>query len=145
MATIRDILAAKGSQVLWVHPETSVHAAAALMNEHMVGSLLVMSGGQVVGIVTERDILVRVVVPGVDSARTAVEDIMTTEVICCRPHTSLEEAQGAMKNRRIRHMPVLDEERRLYGIVSIGDLNAYQAHDREVTIHILEEYISGRV
>ncbi len=144
MATIRDILAAKGPQVLWVDLETSVHDAASLMNEHKVGSLLVLSGGQVVGIVTERDILVRVVVPGGDPARTAVADIMTTEVICCRPHTRLEEAQGAMKNRRIRHMPVLDEGRRLCGIVSIGDLNAYEAHDREVTIHFMEAYISGR-
>jgi CBS domain-containing protein len=79
MATIRDLLAAKDQEVLWVDPETSVHEAALLMNEHKVGSLLVMSGGQVVGIVTERDILVRVVVPGADPARTAVEDIMTTE------------------------------------------------------------------
>jgi CBS domain-containing protein len=144
MATIRDILAAKDPEVLWVGSGTSVHDAALLMNEYKVGSLLVMSGKQVVGIVTERDILVRIVVPGADPSRTAVGDIMTTEVICCRPHTSLDEARGVMKNRRIRHMPVLDEAQRLCGIVSIGDLNAYEAHDREVTIHILEEYIFGR-
>jgi CBS domain-containing protein len=114
------------------------------MNEHKVGSLLVVSGEQVIGMVTERDILVRVVVPGVDAARTTVEDIMITEVICCRPHTTLEEAREIMKNCRIRHLPVLDEERRLYAIVSLGDLNAYEAHDREVTIHFLEDYISGR-
>jgi CBS domain-containing protein len=144
MVTIRDILATKGAQVLMVNPETSVHDAATLMNEHKVGSLLVMSGERVVGMVTQRDILVRVVVPGVDAARTTVETIMTSEVICCRLHTTLEEAREIMKNCRIRHLPVLDEGRRLYGIVSLGDLNAYEAHDREVTIHFLEDYISRR-
>ena len=56
-----------------------------------------------------------------------------------------EEARGAMKNRRIRHLPVLDGDEQLLGLVSIGDLNAYLAHDQEVTIHILHEYIQGRV
>jgi CBS domain-containing protein len=144
MATLRDFLAAKGPQaLLWIQPEATVHDAAELMDRHRVGSLLVLSDAQVVGIVTERDILVRVVVPGLDPHRTAVRDIATTEVICCRLHTGLEEARGIRKTCRIRHLPVLDEQQRLHGIVSIGDLNAYEAHDREVTIHVLEEYISG--
>jgi CBS domain-containing protein len=144
MAAVRDILAVKGSQVLTVGPEATVLEAAVLMNEHKVGSLLVMSGGQVIGIISERDILTRVVVPRLDPGETAVLDVMTTEVACCQPHTTVEEARGVLKNRRIRHLPVMDEDMCLCGMISIGDLNAYEAHDHEVTIHVLQEYIYGR-
>jgi CBS domain-containing protein len=145
MATVRDILAVKGSHVLSIGPEATVLDAAMLMNEHKVGSLLVMSGGQLIGIITERDILTRVVVTRRDPGETTVLDVMTTEVVCCQPHTKLDEARGVLKNRRIRHLPVVDDERRLHGLISIGDLNAHDAHDHELTIHILEEYIHGRV
>jgi len=145
MATVRDILAVKGSHVLSIGPEATVLDAALLMNEHKVGSLLVMSGGQLIGIITERDILHRVVVPRRDPGVTPVLDVMTTEVICCQPHTELDEARGVLKNRRIRHLPVVDEAKRLCGLISIGDLNAHEAHDYEYTIHVLHEYIYGRV
>jgi CBS-domain-containing membrane protein len=69
---------------------------------------------------------------------------MTTEMVCCQPHTPLEEARGVMKNRRIRHLPVLDEAMQLCGLISIGDLNAWETHDHELTIHVLQEYIYGR-
>jgi CBS domain-containing protein len=144
MATVRDILAVKGSHVLSIGPEASVLDAALVMNEHKVGSLVVMSGGNVIGIITERDILQRVVVPRLDSGHTLVQEVMTTELVCCQPHTPLEEARGVLKNRRIRHLPVVDEDRRLLGMISIGDLNAHEAHDHEVTIHVLQEYIYGR-
>src|SRR6201987_3362975 len=145
MATVRDLLAIKGSHVLAIGPEATVLDAALLMNEHKVGSLLVMSGGQLIGIITERDILNRIVVPRRDPGVTPVLDVMTTEVICCQPHTRLEEARGVLKNRRIRHLPVVDESKRLCGLISIGDLNAHETHAREHTIHILQEYIYGRV
>ena len=145
MATVRDILAVKGAHVLSIGPEASVLDAALLMNEHKVGSLLVMSGGQLLGILTERDILQRVVVSRRDPAETTVQDVMTTELVCCQPHTELEEARGVLKNRRIRHLPVVDDARRLCGLISIGDLNAHEAHDHEWTIHVLHEYIYGRV
>jgi CBS domain-containing protein len=145
MATVRDILRIKGSHVLSIGPEASVLDAALLMNEHKIGSLLVMSGGQLIGIITERDILHRVVVTRRDPGVTPVLDVMTTEVICCQPHTPLEEARGVLKNRRIRHLPVVDEGTQLCGLISIGDLNAHEAHDHEQTIHVLHEYIYGRV
>jgi CBS domain-containing protein len=144
MPTVRDILAVKGTQVMSIGPEATALDAAMLMNDHKIGSLVVMSAGQLIGIISERDILQRVVVPRLDSGHTLVRDVMTMEVICCQPHTTLDEARGVLKNRRIRHLPVLDEGR-LCGMVSIGDLNAYQAHDHEVTIHVLQEYIYGRV
>jgi len=145
MATVKDILRIKGSHVLSIGPEASVLDAALLMNEHKIGSLLVMSGGQLIGIITERDILHRVVVTRRDPGVTQVLDVMTTEVICCQPHTALEEARGVLKNPRIRHLPVVDESKQLCGLISIGDLNAHEAHDHEYTIHVLHEYIYGRV
>ncbi|HXG12672.1 MAG TPA: CBS domain-containing protein [Gemmataceae bacterium] len=145
MATVRDILTTKGSQVYAIDPEATVLEAAETMNRHKIGSLVVMTGGYVVGIITERDILQRVVVTRLDPAHTPVREVMTTEVVCCQPHTPLEEARGVLKNRRIRHLPVVDESKRLCGLISIGDLNAYDAHDHELTIHVMEEYIYGRV
>lgn len=145
MATVKDLLAVKGTHVLSIGPEATVLDAALLMNDHKVGSLLVMSGAQLLGIITERDILQRVVVSRRDPAQTAVHEVMTAELVCCQPHTSLEEARGVLKNRRIRHLPVVDDDRRLCGLVSIGDLNAHETHDHEWTIHVLHEYIYGRV
>jgi CBS domain-containing protein len=143
MATIRDILRTKGPNVLSIEPQATVLDAAMLMNQHKIGSLLVLSDGELIGIITERDILQRVVVLRLDPGETSVERVMTTELVCCQPHTPLDEARGVMKNRRIRHLPVLDEQRQLCGLISIGDLNAWCAHDQEVTIHVMEEYIHG--
>lgn len=145
MATVRDILRAKDHRIHSTGPEASVLDAALVMNAHKIGSLLVLSSGQLLGIITERDILQRVVVPRLDPGQTSVADVMTTELVCCQPHTRLDEARGVMKNRRIRHLPVLNEDKQLCGLVSIGDLNAWDTHDHEVTIHVLEEYIHGRV
>ena len=105
----------------------------------------VMDGGRVCGIFTERDILRRLVVARRDPSQTAVRDVMTAEVVCCKPHTTIDEARGVMKNRRLRHLPVLDGGGLLCGMVSIGDLNAYETNDKEMTIHFLQEYISGHV
>jgi CBS domain-containing protein len=144
MPSVKDILAVKGSRVLSIGPEATALDAAVMMNEHRVGSLVVMVGRQLIGILSERDILTRVVVPRLDPGHALVRDVMTKEVVCCRLHTDLDEARGVLKNRRIRHLPVVDDEQQLLGLISIGDLNAYDAHDHEVTIHVLQEYISGR-
>src|SRR5580700_1388192 len=141
MATVKDILAVKGSQVLSIGPSASVLLAAHLMNEHRVGSVVVLDQGRVAGIFTERDVLRRVVGEQRDPAKTSVAEVMTSEVVCCTPQTALEELRGAMKNRRIRHLPVVDQEGRLLGLVSIGDLNAQLAAIQEQTIHLLQEYV----
>ena len=144
MSTIRDILAVKGPHVQTIGPDATVLDAAVVMNEHRIGSLLVLADGNLVGIITERDLLIRIVSQRRDAATTAVRDVMTGEVACCRPDTTIDEARGVMKNRRIRHLPVLDEFEHLLGVISIGDLNAHLSHHQEVTIHVLHEYISGR-
>jgi CBS domain-containing protein len=144
MPSVKDILAVKGSRVLSIGPEATALEAAVVMNEHRVGSLVVMVGRQLIGIISERDILTRVVVPRLDPGRALVRDVMTKEVVCCRLHTDLDEARGVLKNRRIRHLPVVDDDQQILGLISIGDLNAYEAHDHEATIHVLREYIYGR-
>jgi len=115
------------------------------MNEHKIGSLVVLDEERVVGIFTERDVLERVVGEQRDPTSTHVGDVMTTEVVCCTAKTTIDEARGAMKNRRIRHMPLVDEDGHLQGMISIGDLNAYEASNQENTIYMLQEYIYGRV
>jgi CBS domain-containing protein len=144
MATVADILSVKGSRVLSIGPDATVLDAATLMNEHKIGSLLVMDEGRLIGIITERDMLQRVLVCRHDPAAIPVGETMTTELVCCQPHTTVEEARGVLKNRRIRHLPVIDRDQQLLGLISIGDLNAHETHDHERTISILQEYIYGR-
>ncbi len=145
MARVKDILGVKGSHVLSIGPDANVLIAATLMNDHKVGSLVVIDKGRVAGMFTERDVLRRVVGEQREPAKTLVAEVMTTEVVCCTPETTVEEARGAMKNRRIRHLPVVDGDGGLLGLISIGDLNAYQATSQEQTIYLLQEYLYGRV
>jgi CBS domain-containing protein len=146
MATVRDILAQKGStRVQTIGKTATVLEGTFLMNDHKIGSLVVLEDGEVVGMFTERDILRRVVGEQRDPARTLVGEVMTTEVFCCTPQTTIEEARGVLKNRRVRHLPLVDDEHRLQGLISIGDLNAYEASDHEQTIFLLQEYLYGRV
>jgi CBS domain-containing protein len=145
METVSEILATKGSHVLTIGGGAAVMDAALLMNEHKVGSLVVTEGRRPIGIFTERDILQRLVAARRDPATTPVADVMTEQIVCCQPETTIDEARAAMKNRRIRHLPVVDSEGRLLGLVSIGDLNAYHLDSQEQTIYLLHEYLHGRV
>jgi len=145
MVTVKDILGTKGRHVWSVGPGATVLEAAVLMNKHKIGALVVMEASRLVGIFTERDVLRRVVGEARDPATTRVADVMSAEVVCCSPETSLEEARGVMKNRRIRHLPVIEGDGPLLGLVSIGDLNAHQVHAQEQHIHLLNEYLYGRV
>lgn len=144
MPTVMDILAEKGSNIVSIGRDASVLEAATLMNEHKIGCLLVVAGEKIDGIFTERDVLRRVVAVRGDPATMRVEDAMTKEIVCCRPETELEEARAVMKNRRIRHLPVVDDEDRVRGLVSIGDLNAYRLDGQEKTISFLQQYLYGQ-
>jgi CBS domain-containing protein len=145
MPNVREILARKGTRVYTIDPGATVLEAAFLMNDHKIGALVVTEGSRVVGMFTERDVLRRVVGERRDPALTLVSDVMTTEVFCCTFETKIEEARVAMKDHRIRHLPVVDADQRLQGLVSIGDLNAHAASSQEQTIYLLQEYIYGRV
>ena len=141
MSTVSDILAGKGMHISTVSAEASVFSAAILMNEHKIGSLLVLEDGQLVGILTERDILAQVVAEQRDANTTLVGDVMTRDVVCCRPHTEMEEARSVMKHRRIRHLPVVADDGTVVGLISIGDLNAFHCDHQERTIYLLQGYI----
>lgn len=145
MSTVRDILARKGNQVFTIGPQASVLDAACLMNEHKIGCLLVVQADEIVGILTERDLLERVVARCKQPDRMLVREAMTSDVLYCRPHTDLEEVRSIMKDYRLRHLPVVDLQGTLHGMISIGDLNAWEVRVQEATITVLTEYIHGRV
>jgi CBS domain-containing protein len=111
------------------------------MNERQIGSVLVIERNTLVGIFTERDVLRRIVAEKRDPAATALSDVMTREVAYASGHTTLDEIRRAMRERRIRHMPVL-EKKRVMGIISIGDLNKADADRKVETIRYLEQYMS---
>jgi CBS domain-containing protein len=115
------------------------------MNDAMIGALVVTEGDRVVGIFTERDVLRRVVAAERSPSQTLVGEVMTTSVACCTEDTEIDDARGVMKNRRIRHLPVVGGDGRIVGLISIGDLNAYYAGDQEHTIHMLHDYLYGRM
>ncbi len=141
MATVSDILAGKGMHINTVSAQATVFSAALLMNEHKIGSLLVLEEGRLVGILTERDILMRIVAEQRDANATPVGEVMTRDVVCCRPHTEMDEARSVMKHRRIRHLPVIADDGNVVGLISIGDLNAFHCDHQERTIQLLQGYI----
>lgn len=149
MADVKDLLARKGSVVFCIAPAATVLEATQLMNRHKIGAIMVTEGGEgtgrILGIFTERDVLRRVVAEEMSPTETLIEEVMTPNVACATYATSIEEARTVMKNRRIRHLPVCTDEGKLLGMISIGDLNAWEADGQEMTIHFLNEYIHGRV
>lgn len=145
MSRVCDILAKKGHRVVTIGADASVLEAACLMNDHKIGGVLVLENGAIVGMFTERDILRRVVAERRDPRDTLVREVMSTEIVVCEPETPIDEARSVMMHRRIRHLPVVGPDANLVGLVSIGDLNAWEIDGQAQTIHYLEEYLFGRV
>ena len=145
MPTANDILNHKGFSVHVVKPSTTVLDAVERMNQLRVGAVVVMDEGQVKGMFTERDVLMRVVGASRDPASVKVGEVMTKDVICVSPDTDMDEISAIMKNKRVRHIPVCDQDGDLLGLISIGDVNAVHASHQEMTITYLNEYIYGRV
>ena len=145
MPSIANILSNKPTKVHTTSPGATVLEAIQKMNEHGIGALVVMDGERVVGMFTERDVLRRVVASERSPHEILVAEVMTAEVVCCMPKEDLDDVRTTMKNRRIRHLPVCDGEGGLLGLISMGDLNAYDSSNQEATIHFLNDYIYGRV
>jgi CBS domain-containing protein len=145
MPTVKDVLALKGESLFTIGSQADVLEATRKMNQHKVGALVVMDGGRVVGIFTERDVLRRVVAEERQPRDVKVADVMTSDVICCSMADDLDDVSAIMKDRRIRHVPVCDTDGTLHGIISIGDVNAQYASHAEQHIHFLNEYLYGRV
>ncbi len=143
MARIADVLGRKGARVHTIAPTDTVFDAVKRMVELNTGSLLVVDGREVCGIITERDYLRRIVLEGRTSKSTRVAEIMTDRVVIVEPGTDVQEAMAIMTGRRIRHLPVLDGED-LVGLVSIGDLVKQVSQDRKYEIQYLTDYITGK-
>ncbi|MFK7883358.1 MAG: CBS domain-containing protein [Phycisphaerales bacterium] len=142
MGTVNDILDRKGTTIHSVGATVTVLQAAQMMNEHKIGSLTVTLDNKLVGILTERDILTRVVADQRDPEQTKVGEVMTRDVMTCRPTTRLNEARKVMREQRVRHLPVVDDME-LKGMVSIGDLNHAEHGILVETIQSMETYIAG--
>lgn len=143
MSTVADILKIKGYKVYSIDKSATVYEAVAKMTEKSVGCLVVTKGEETIGIVTERDYLRKVIIKGHTAKATPVTDIMTSEIICVGPESTVEQCMAIMTEKRIRHLPVI-EQRRLHGLVSVGDLIKQFSRDQKVTIKYLTDYITDR-
>lgn len=142
MHLVSDLFRTKYQEIIGIEPSASVLSAAQLMNQHRIGAVAVIEDGHLVGILTERDVLTRVVAAQRSPALTFVSQVMTENVHTCTPDTPLCDLRKVMRERRIRHVPVMDGGR-VSGMVSIGDLNAADIETLTTTISQLEAYICG--
>jgi CBS domain-containing protein len=142
MGQVSTILDEKGRGVLRIDAGAPVLEAAKLMVERNVGSLVVTEGGETVGIVTERDYLRRVAAEELDGRETPVREIMSEPLVVVTPQTSIDECMALMTNRRIRHLPVV-EDGAVAGVVSIGDVVKFQAREQRFELQFLQDYIAA--
>lgn len=141
MATVRQILEKKGNQVWTITAEHTVYDALRLMGEKEIGALAVVAEGQVVGMISERDYARKVVLKGKTSRETQVREIMTTPVLFVSPEQSVAECMTIMTEKRVRHLPVL-ENGALVGMISQGDLVKSIIDEQQFIIGQLESYIA---
>jgi CBS domain-containing protein len=142
MSKVSDILGDKDGNVLSIDAGDSVFEAVQKMVEANVGSLLVTDGGDIVGIVTERDYLRRVTLEGRTDKDTAVGEIMTAPLVVVTPETDIDECMAIMTDRRIRHLPVV-RDGDVVGVVSIGDLVKFKSKQQSFEIQYLTDYITA--
>lgn len=142
MTTVRQLLDQKGRKIWSIHPDATVFDAIAKMAEKDIGSLVVMDGDELVGIITERHYARNVVLKGKTSPATPVRDIMEKRVVIARPEQSVDQCMAIISEERVRHLPVLEGKKPI-GIVSIGDLVKSIIGDQKFTIEQLEHYIHG--
>ncbi len=140
---VESVLDRKGHQVWFIGPDATVFDAIRWMSEKNVGALLVIDGGELLGIVSERDYTRKVILKDRSSKQTKVREIMTTDVIVIPPDTTVETAMRVMTNNRVRHLPVISDGR-VVGVVSIGDLVERTIATQKIVLEQLEGYIIGR-
>jgi len=142
--TVKHLLEQKSRHVWTIDPDATVLEAVAKMAEKDVGSLVVMDGEKLVGIITERHYSRNVILKGKASPSTLVRDIMERDVINVRPEQSVELCMALMTEKRVRHLPIV-EDTKVTGIISIGDLLKFIISKREFAIDQLERYIQGEI
>jgi len=154
MHTVMDLLEEKsragrtrpgaGCGPICTTPDATVREATQRMNDHGIGSLVVLRDRRLAGIFTERDVLRRVVAESRSPDTTRVGEVMTVDVICCSPAAGIDEVAEQMWRHRVRHVPVLDGDGDVVGMVSIGDVNVHRHAQCELALHHMEQYVHGR-
>ena len=138
---VADILKVKGTDVVTIVPDETVAATARLLNAKRIGAILVCdANGKVVGVISERDIIRGIAVNGERALEMQVRDLMTREVIACKPTDTIAEVMKMMTMRRFRHMPVI-EDGELKGIISIGDVVKNRIEETEMETRVLRDYV----
>lgn len=143
MKTLRQLLAGKSQSLAAVSPRDTVFHALKVMSDNGVGAVLVMDGERLVGIFSERDYARKVILAGKSSKQTAVAEIMTGKVVFATPDNSIEECMALMTEGRFRHLPVLDANEQVIGVVSIGDLVKETICEQQFIIDQLKHYIAS--
>ena len=141
--TVELILRRKGSQVYSITPDSTVYEALETLAEKDIGALVVMDGTDLVGIISERDYVRKVILKGRSSKEMTVDEIMSSPPVTVNPRTTVDECMRCMTEERCRHLPVVDEGR-VVGMVSIGDLVHWIITAQDFAINQLEDYISGK-
>ena len=140
MKTVNEILQTKPQRLLSIAPHATVLDALKMMADYEVGALLVLDGERLMGIFSERDYARKVILHGKASKDTAVAEIMTQKVVCVKPDQSVEECMALMTDKRIRHLPVL-QDNKVIGVISIGDVVKEVISEQRLMIEQLEHYI----
>jgi CBS domain-containing protein len=141
--TVGSVLRRKGSEIWSVTPDQTVYEAVQRMADKSVGALLVILAGRLEGIISERDYARNVILKGRSSKTTLVKEIMTSPVIFVVSDQSVDECMDIMTKNRIRHLPIMENEK-ILGVISIGDLVKWVVSDQEETIEHLQNYITSR-
>lgn len=142
--SVSTILKEKGKQIWFIAPEATVYEALETMAAKGIGALLVMEHGAIVGILSERDYARKIILKGRASRETLVREIMNSPAITVAQDCPVDEAMRIMTQHRVRHLPVLDGDGSVAGVISIGDLVKWIITSHEKTIEQLESYISGQ-
>ena len=143
MKTVRDILSAKKKDVWSVSPSDTVFDALKIMGEREIGALMVMEGGEVVGIISERDYARKIILKGKTSRATLVSEIMTVHMFSVKPENTIEDCMVLMTGKHIRHVPVFDNNK-FIGLISIGDVVKEIISEQGRLIEQLSDYIAGK-
>ena len=140
--SVRFVLKQKGQDIWYVSPDACVYDAIEIMADKYVGALLVVSDGNLVGVVSERDYARKVILQGKSSKQTQVKEIMTSPAIFVTPEHTVEDSMRIMTDKHIRHLPVV-EDGKILGVVSIGDLVKWMISAQQQTISQLHSYITS--
>ena len=142
MKTVRQLLDTKRHKLVSIVPDATVYDALQTMSDHDIGALIVQEDGRLVGIFSERDYARKIILHGKSSKETLVREIMTSKVVILRPTQTVEDCMTLMTDKRIRHLPVL-EDGKVIGVVSIGDVVKEMLSEQKFIIEQLESYIKG--